>query len=88
MVSPSGSVAVGVQVRVLDKLGLVGEIATLLITGALLLMVTALEVMAVPVLAPSVGVAVQVTVLPREKLDPVRVLLVWPLTVLPLTAQV
>jgi hypothetical protein len=67
-VSPSTSAPPdGVQVKVLDAVGELGLIATLVSVGAVLSTVTVFEVTAAPEVVPSVGVASQTTLCPLEK---------------------
>ena len=67
-VSPSASAPPeGVQVKVLDAVGELGLMLTLVRVGALLSTVTVFEVTAVPEVVPSVGVASQTTLWPLEK---------------------
>lgn len=87
MLPPSTSVALAEQVRVELSYAVVGVTVTLVITGAELPTDTEPEVMAVPVVVPSLGVAVQVTAWPVAKLPLASVLLVWPDTVPPATLQ-
>jgi hypothetical protein len=64
--SPSASVALAAQVRVLDAVGLAGVTATLLMTGAVFATVT-LSLTAVPVSVPSVGSTWHATLSPPLK---------------------
>ena len=66
--SPSASAPPeGVQVKVLDAVGELGLMLTLVRVGALLSTVTVLDVTAVPEVVPSVGGASQTTLWPLEK---------------------
>jgi hypothetical protein len=65
----------------------VGVSKALATTGGVLEIVTVFEVAAAPAVVPSLGVAVQATVLPVEKYVPVRVLVVGAI-VEPFTFQV
>ncbi len=85
--SPSASAPPeGVQVKVLDAVGELGLMLTLVSVGAVLSTVTVFEVTAVPEEVPSVGVARHTTVWPLEKDVPLSVAVVA-LTVEPFTRQ-
>jgi hypothetical protein len=89
LVVPSASVVEpGLHVSVLASYAVVGVTDTLESTGAVFAMVTALEVIDGPVVVPSFGADVQVTLSPTRNEAPVSVLDVALDTVVPFTAQV